>query len=102
MRFPSWLGTLNAAAQRTPARRPVVDDLVAAGGISQPEHLVFDAGSLFVTSFDSPGKVERFDPTTGALVNIATGGLNQGDRLTVGPDGNLYAVSVSGNQVLRY
>jgi WD40 repeat protein len=51
-------------------------------------------------------RIERFDPTTGAFVDLlvapGSGGLINARDLSFGPDGNLYVVSQNSNEVLRF
>ena len=67
------------------------------------------AGNLYVVdNMSAPvaaARVERYDAGgrfLGAFVPVGAGGLSAGTDLGFGPDGNLYVLDSSGNQVLRY
>src|SRR4029077_5257147 len=67
------------------------------------------AGNVYVVdNMSSPvavGRVERYDTGghfLGSFVPVGAGGLSAGTDLGFGPDGNLYVLDSSGNQVLRY
>jgi glucose/arabinose dehydrogenase len=86
-----------------------------SGGLSRAIGVDFSADDkyMFVSSFNSD-QVMRYDAKTGApkgltkksndavFVKAGLGGLDSPEYLRVGPDGNLYVVSSSTNQVFRY
>ncbi|MCP3141476.1 Vgb family protein [Pyxidicoccus xibeiensis] len=79
-----------------------------AGGLINPQELVYGPdGNLYIASFDT-GEVLRYDGKTGAFIDVfvpaGSGGLGAPGGLIFGPDGNLYvADSFFGtNSVLRY
>jgi sugar lactone lactonase YvrE len=60
---------------------------------------------LFVTDYQGPSSVLRFDENTGAFLgNIPSGGpgLNGAYGVTFGPDGNLYVSDALGDAINRY
>jgi DNA-binding beta-propeller fold protein YncE len=75
------------------------------GGLADPEGITFGPdGKMYVANGDS---IVRFDPTTGALIDVfvtpGSGGLSGGRDVTFGSDGNLYATSSgSTGGVLKY
>ena len=83
-----------------------------SGGLNRSIGLAFGPfGDLFVSSFNSD-QVMRYDANgtpepaagqTGAVfVDTASGGLDNPEYLRVGPDGLIYVVSSTTNQVFRY
>ena len=77
----------------------------ASIGTVTPHYITFGPdGNLYVGIYDVPGRVLKFDGTTGAFIDtfVATGsgGLSRPEGLAFGPDGYLYVSSDSG--VLRY
>jgi len=77
----------------------------ASMGAISPHYLTFGPdGNLYVGIYDVPGRVLRFDGTTGAFIDTfvapGSGGLSRPEGLAFGPDGYLYVASDYG--VLRY
>src|SRR5262249_28824053 len=82
-------------------------------GLNGANGLAFGAdGNLYVTSFNSD-TVLRYDLATGqplpaggqsgaVFIPAGSGGLDGGDELAFGPDGNLYVASLFTGSVLRY
>jgi DNA-binding beta-propeller fold protein YncE len=73
--------------------------------------LAFDAGSLYVSVFDtvsnSNGRIIRYDFATGTLTTLVepgSGGLFAPHALAIGPDGNLYVANnhPGSDEILRF
>jgi sugar lactone lactonase YvrE len=76
-----------------------------AGGLRNPDQLLFLGGILLVTDFHA-GAVRRYDSGNGTpigdLVPAGVGGLGGADDITLGPDDRLYVSSAGTGEVLRY
>jgi WD40 repeat protein len=82
------------------------------GGLSLPWGIAFGPdGNLYATSVieGSPGTtstVKRYNGATGAylgdFVTAGSGGLDNANGVSFGPDGNLYVVSFNSHEVKRY
>lgn len=83
------------------------DDAVGNGAaLSLPTDMVIGPdGLLYVAGFGS-SNVQRFNPSTNALVDTfvsaGSGGLNQASGLAFGADGNLYVGDHANDRVLKY
>lgn len=80
---------------------------VLVSSITQPNFfIVHDDGFLYILSSGSGDSVRRYNALTGAFdrnfVSSRSGGLDDPQDLTFGPDGHLYVSSGLTNQVLRY
>lgn len=64
--------------------------------------MVFTIGSLFVSTFDSPGALRRYDVNSGAFLSSASNGLSLGDGVALWPVDNVYVVTVGTTDVLRH
>src|SRR5262249_33634445 len=82
-----------------------------SGGLINPRGLVVGPdGSLYVISTSGPGKVLRYDGTTGAPLPapgqidavFVAGWTQAGPSLVFGPDGNLYVSDSTDDSVLRF
>ena len=109
-------GSLIYQGTRTGRFNSLVPPFVAAGsgGLNRAIGMDFDDdNNLYVSSFNSD-QVMRYDATTGApkgisgqaddavFVTTQLGGLDNPEYLRVGPDGLIYVVSSTTNQVFRY
>jgi sugar lactone lactonase YvrE len=84
-----------------------------SGGLNHPQGLVFGPdGNLYVSDAYSR-TIMRYDGVTGAplpspgsfgalFVSPGSGGLDEGQGIVFGPDGNLYVADAGTGQVLRY
>ena len=90
----------------------VIVNSANSGGLGTARGLTFGPdGSLYVSS-EVPGAptatdtVKRFNGATGAyiddFVGAGSGGLDNANGVTFGPDGNLYVASSNNDSVLRY
>lgn len=85
-------------------------DGLAASGLQSPDYLTFDSqGRLYVSEGGALDDVRRFDPLTGALIDVfiptSAGGLGAFDGrsgIAFGPDGNFYMAVSNLNRVLRF
>jgi streptogramin lyase len=82
-----------------------------SGGLSNPRGLVFGPdGNLYVISSSGPGKVLRYEGTTGVPLPapgqtdaiFVAGWPQAGPALVFGPDGNLYVSDNTDNSVVRF
>jgi streptogramin lyase len=82
-----------------------------SGGLQVPRGLVFGPdGNLYVISSSGPGKVLRYDGTTGAPLPapgqtdaiFVAGWTQAGPSLVFGPDGNLYVSDATDHSVVRF
>lgn len=67
-----------------------------SGGLYTPPAIAFGPdGNLYVSGGRSPNGVRRYDPTTGAFIDIfADTGDNYAFGIAFGPDNNLYVVTL--------
>ena len=79
--------------------------LPASGGLVGPAGLTFGPdGNLYVISNDgfNPGKVLRYDGSSGAFIDVFATGVVIGQEIAFGPDGNLYVTNGLGNSISRF
>ncbi len=91
-----------------------IDEFVAAGsgGLKLPKGMNFGPdGNLYVSSadgdgIDGPDEVLRYNGTTGAFIDVfvtdASGGLDNPNGVTFGPDGNFYVADTRNDRINRY
>ena len=72
-----------------------------------PNNMAWDSdGYLYVTGAQSTDdlvwKVDVSDGSYSVFVTLGSGGLDDPEGLTFGPDGNLYVASTATDEILRY
>ena len=76
-----------------------------AGGLVNPEGMVFHNGDLYVAS-QGTNQILEYNASTGAYVGsfvpAGAGGLSLPNGLVFGPDGNLYVASQGSDSILSY
>ncbi|MBL8375870.1 NHL repeat-containing protein [Accumulibacter sp.] len=79
--------------------------LPGTGGLVGPAGLTFGPdGNLYVISNHgfNPGKVLRYDGSSGAFIDVFSTGIVIGQEIVFGPDGNLYVTNGLGNSISRF
>jgi outer membrane protein assembly factor BamB len=109
-RGPTLLVSTGADVRRCDASTGVLVDAIVPsardGVINTHSGMTFGPdGNLYVSSWDADS-VLRYNPTTGALIDVfippQSGGLVTPYGLAFGPDGNLYVVNHALGSVFRY
>ncbi len=76
-----------------------------AGGLVNPEGMVFHDGDLYVAS-QGTNQILEYNATTGApmgaFVTAGAGGLSSPNGLAFGPEGNRYVASQGSGSILSY
>lgn len=79
--------------------------LPGSGGLVGPAGLTFGPdGNLYVISNNgfNPGKVLRYDGSTGGFIDVFATGVVIGQKIAFGPDASLYVTNGLGNSISRF
>ncbi len=83
-----------------------LEEFANANGLDDPIQAIIGPDGKLYVSGEKSDDVLRYDPLTGAFIDIfvtnGSGGLNEASGMTFGPDGHLYVSSGATDEVLRF